>query len=207
MPLRRNSRRPTRRATALALGGLLLSAPLLTSCGFDYATDRVYTPANGVNAREASVDVLGANIVSAQDNSGTFIATFSNNDQRHSNTVESLAGAEGNTIQVESFSPITVKPGGLVNLATEGGIPVSGSFKAGDFVPVTVSLGSNERVTMRVLVVTDSGQYAGLDISGSGSSSSESPSTSPSEVSPSEVSGSPLGAAEPAESPSDSPSE
>ena len=101
MHLRRNSRSTTRRATALALGGLLLAAPLLTSCGFDYATDRVYTAGNGVNNRDAAVDVLGANIVSAQDDSGTFIATFSNNDQEHSNTVESLAGAEGNTIQVE----------------------------------------------------------------------------------------------------------
>ena len=203
MHLRRNSTRTTRRATALTLGGLLLAAPLLTSCGFDYATDRVYTAANGVNDRDASVDVLGANIVSAQDNSGTFIASFSNNNQRQSNTVESLAGADGNTIQVESFSPITVKPGGLVNLAEQGGIPVSGSFKAGDFVPVTVTFGSGERVTMKVLVVPDSGYYEGLDISSSGSSSSsESPS-----VSPSEVSGSPSGAVEPAESPSPSPSE
>jgi len=147
--------------------------------------------------------VLGANIVSAQDNSGTFIATFSNNDQTKSGTVESLAGAEGNTIQAESFSPITVKPGGLVSLAEQGGIPISGSFSAGDFVPVTITFGSGQRVTMQVLVVDDSGEYAGLDISsGSSSSSSESPS-----VSPSEVSGSPSGAVQPAESPSASPSE
>ena len=203
MHLRRNTRHSSRRATALALGGLLLAAPLLTSCGFNYATDRVYTAANGVNDREASVDVLGANIVSAQDNSGTFIATFSNNDPRKSNTVESLAGADGTTIQAESFSPITVKPGGLVNLSAQGGIPVSGSFKAGDFVPVTVSFGNGERATMQVLVVPDSGEYAGLDISSSASGgSSKSPS-----VAPSDVSGSPSGAAQPAESPSASPSE
>ncbi len=202
MHLRRNSRRTIRRSTALALGGLVLAAPLLTSCGFNYATDRVYTAADGVNQRDASVDVLGAVIVSKQDNSGTFIASFSNNNQEKSNTVESLQGADGNTLQAESFSPITVDKGGLVNLANQGGIPVSGSFKAGDFVPVTVGFGSGEQVSMKVLVVTDDGIYAGLDSSGSGSGASQSPS-----VSPSEVSGSPSGAAEPAESPSPTPTQ
>jgi hypothetical protein len=182
MHLRRNSRRTLRRSAALSLGGLLLAAPLLTSCGFDYATDRVYTPASGVNNRDASVDVLGAVIVSGQDDSGTFIATFSNNNADEKNTVESLAGAGGNTIQADSFSPIKIDAGGLVNLATDGGIPVTGTFKAGDFIPVTVTLGSGERVEMKVPVVpNDTGDYAGLD--SSGASPTESPSESPSETS------------------------
>jgi len=199
MHLRRHTSRPFRRTTALALGGLVLASPMLTSCGFDYATDRVNTVANGVNQRDASVDVLGAVIVSAQDNSGTFIATFSNNSQSRKNSVDSLAGADGNTIQAESFSPIDLAPGGMVNLAQQGGIPVSGTFKAGDFVPVTVTFGSGERVSLKVLVVTDTGQYAGLDQSGSGSGASQSPSSS-------ETSASPSGAAEPAGSPSETTS-
>lgn len=204
MHLRRNPRRTIRRSTALALGGLVLAAPLLTSCGFDYATDRPYTAANGVNERDASVDVLGAVIVSGQPNSGTFIATFSNNNHEQSNTVESLQGADGTTVQAESFPPITVDKGGLVNLAEQGGIPVSGSFKAGDFVPVTIGFGSGEQVSLHVLVVAEDGIYAGLDSSGSGSGSSayESPS-----VSPAEVSGSPSGGVQPAEPPSPSPTE
>lgn len=190
MHLRRNSRRTLRRTTALSLGGLLLAAPMLTACGFNYATDRVYTPASGVNNRDADVDVLGAVIVSAQDDSGTFIATFSNNDTEKQATVESLAGASGNTIQAESFSPIEIDPGGLVNLATDGGIPVSGTFTAGNFIPVTVTFGDGDRVEMDVPVVPDEGDYAGLD------SSSASPSESPSET-PSESS---------TESPTESPS-
>jgi hypothetical protein len=192
MHLRRNSRRSLRRSVALTVGGIALAAPLLTSCGFNYATDRVYTPASGVNNRDASVDVLGAVIVAKQDNEGTFIATFSNNSQTEKNTVESLAGAGGNTIQVESFSPVKLDPGGLANLATDGGFHVSGSFSLGDFVPVTVTFGSGERVELDVPVVPDSGDYAGLDTSTVTATPSESPSDTTSESS---------------ESPSASPSE
>ncbi|MFC4787180.1 hypothetical protein ACT8ZV_22075 [Nocardioides sp. MAHUQ-72] len=194
MHLRRSPRRPLRRSLALAVGGIVLATPVLTSCGFNYATDRVYTPANGVNDRDASVDVLGAVIVSGQDDSGTFIATFSNNDTEKENTVESLDGAGDSPIQSGSFSPITIDAGGLVNLATDGGIPVSGTFKAGNFVPVTVTFGSGEKAEMKVPVVTDTDIYEGLDTSASESatpstgesatpseSATESPSSSPSE--------------------------
>jgi hypothetical protein len=169
-----------RRSTALALGALLLATPALTSCGFNYATDRVNTPAAGVNDRDAEVDVLGAVIVSKQDDSGTFIASLSNNLQDQESTFDSLAGAEGNTIQIGDFSPITIPPGGLVNLAVDGGVPVSGSFKAGEFIPVTLSFGNGEQVVMKVPVVLDDGTYAGLDTSTPPASPTESPSDSPS---------------------------
>ena len=155
-----------RRNTALALGALVLAAPALTSCGFNYATDRDYTPATGVNNRDASVDVLGAVIVSAQDDSGTFIASLANNDASAAASFDSLAGGAGNTIQAESFSPIEIPKGGLVNLATDGGIPVTGTFQAGQFLPVTVSFAGGEKVTLNIPVVLDDGYYEGLDISG-----------------------------------------
>jgi hypothetical protein len=180
-----------RRKIALALTGAVLTVPALSSCGFDYATDRVYTPAVGVNDQDANVDVLGAVIVSGQVDSGTFIASFANNLPDEEVIVESLAGAGGTTIQPESFEPVTLPPGGFVNLADEGGIPVSGSFAAGDFVPVTLSFSNGERATMKVPVVTNEGDYEGLD----GSASSPSPSESPSDEE------------SPTESPSASPSE
>ena len=195
MHLRRTARTPhrtVRRSVALAVGGLLLATPVLSSCGFNYATDRVYTPAAGVNDRDASVDVLGAVIVAKQDGAGTFIATFSNNNQDKSNTVESIAGSGDSPAQAGTFSPIKIKPGSLVNLATVGGIPVTGTFELGNFVPLQITLGTGQQVTMTVPVVPDSGDYAGLDTSGE-SSSSSSPSESPSETS--------------SESPSASPSE
>jgi hypothetical protein len=181
-----------RRSTALALGALLLATPALTSCGFNYATDRVNTPAAGVNDHAGQVDVLGAVIVSKQDNSGTFIASLSNNDQENEASFESLAGAEGNTLQAGDFAPIKISQGGLVNLATDGGVPVSGTFKAGEFVPVTLSFGNGEQVVMKVPVVVDDGTYAGLDTSTPSAAPTESPSDSPSETT--------------TDSPSDSPS-
>ena len=49
-----------RRKIALALTGAMLAVPALSSCGFNKATDRVYTPAAGVNDQDTKVDVLGA---------------------------------------------------------------------------------------------------------------------------------------------------
>ena len=172
-----------RRNIALAAGALVLTAtPVLTACGFNYATDRVYTPAAGVNNRDASVDVLGAVIVSAQDDSGTFIASFANNNADQEATVQSLSGAGSTPVQADAFPPVTIPAGGLVNLATTGGFRVTGTFKAGDFVPVTIAFGNGQRVNMDVPVVTDTGTYAGLDTSSSSAATpSESPSTSPSE--------------------------
>ena len=53
----------TRRSLRLAVGALVLALPLLGSCGFDKATDKVYTPAAGTNDRDGDVDVLSAVIV------------------------------------------------------------------------------------------------------------------------------------------------
>ena len=48
----------TRRSLRLVAGALVLALPLLGSCGFGKATDRVYTPAAGTNDRDGDVDVL-----------------------------------------------------------------------------------------------------------------------------------------------------
>jgi hypothetical protein len=155
---------PLRRTLATAACVLAVGAPALTSCGFDYATDRIYTPATGVNNRDASIDVLGAVVVSAQEGSGTFIASFANNSATEEGTVEELAGDDQSQLTARGFSPIEVPPGGLVNLADEGGIELEGDdVSAGGFVPVTVSLGTGERVEMKVPVVTNCGYYEGLD--------------------------------------------
>ena len=52
------------RPLATAAAVIALAAPL-TSCGFDYATERDYTPGRGANTREGEVDVLSAVVVSA----------------------------------------------------------------------------------------------------------------------------------------------
>ena len=69
----------TRRSPRLVAGALVLALPLLGSCGFNKATDQEYTQAAGINDRDGDVDVLSAVIVAAQPDSGTFVASLSNN--------------------------------------------------------------------------------------------------------------------------------
>lgn len=154
---------PQRRTLALATSALALCAPLITSCGFDYATDRLYTPAAGVNVRDASVDVLGAVVVSAEDGSGTFVASFANNSTDEPATVEALEGSDQSGLTIGDFSPIEVPAGGLVNLADEGGIEVGGEVTAGEFVPLVLQFGDGEQIEVDVPVVTNCGTYEGLD--------------------------------------------
>ena len=152
-----------RRTLALATCVLAVSAPVLTSCGFDYATDRIYTPAAGVNNRDASIDVLGAVIVSSEEGSGTFIASFANNSTEEPGNVEALEGVDQTQLTAAEFAPVEVPPAGLVNLADEGGIEVNGEVAAGEFVPVALQFGTGERVQLDVPVVTNCGAYEGLD--------------------------------------------
>lgn len=164
-----------RRSTAMLTGTLLLALPL-AGCGFsgmDAATNRTYTPAAGANQRDADVDVLGAVVVSAQDGSGTFIATFVNNDPAEAATVIGLQATPGGPqVTVGDFSEISVPAQGLNNLAAEGsaGIPVSGEVTAGTFLPMQLTLGDGSTVDLKVPVVPDSeefpNEFQGLDTSG-----------------------------------------
>lgn len=153
-----------RRFTALTLG--LAAALLLSGCGFNYATDRVYTPAMGANNRDGSVDVLGAVIVSGEPGSGTFVASLANNDRSQSASLESLTGGEGTDLTAADFPAVRIDAGDLVSLASEGGLVVTGSFAAGDFVPVTLTFGDGDVISLQVPVVRDEGYFAGLDSSG-----------------------------------------
>lgn len=157
-------------ARVLAAAGALALATVVSSCGFDYATDRVYTPGAGVNDRDANVDVLAAVIVSAQKGSGTFIASFANNDQEKSATVTSIAGAgDDAAVQAESFQPITIDAGQLVNLATDGGVILKGdAVSSGGNVTLEIGFGDGESVQMDVPVVPPCHEYEGLDKSGDG---------------------------------------
>lgn len=142
-----------------------LAAPL-SSCGFDYATDRVYTPGSGANNREGAVDVLSAVVVSAAEGSGTFVASLSNNSSDAEETFTAVGGQDA-TVTAAEFEPITIPAGGLVNLAEPAAdIVLTGEFTAGDVVPLTVDFGNGERVSLNVPVVSDdTGYWEGMDAS------------------------------------------
>lgn len=154
------------RPLVTAAAVLALAAPL-SSCGFDYATERDYTPASGANNREGDVDVLSAVVVSAAEGSGTFVASFSNNDAKEAQTFTGVSGDEGATIEAAAFDPIEIPAGGLVNLADPpADIVLTGDFKAGDFVPLAIDFGNGERVMLNVPVVADdTGYWEGMDAS------------------------------------------
>ena len=178
-----------RRSLRLVAGALVLAVPLLSSCGFGKATDKVYTPAEGINNRDGDVDVLAAVIVAAQPDSGTFIATLSNNVSTKDDSFEGLEGAgEWADLQIGEVSPpVDVPARGFVNLADEGGVSLTGDFEAGDVARLTLTFGSGQTTTMSVPVVFACDEYTGLDTS-SGGGLTPSPQTEESESpSPGEV--------------------
>lgn len=158
------------RSLATAAAVIALAAPL-TSCGFDYATERTYTPAGGANNREGVVDLLSAVVVSGAEGSGTFIASLSNNDDVEEQSLTGISGAtsgsDGTTVEAAEFEPVTVPAAGLVNLAEPpADLVLTGEFTAGDFVALSVDFGNGERVSLNVPVVPDdTGYWEGMDAS------------------------------------------
>jgi hypothetical protein len=165
---------------ALALGAVVLAAPALSACGFNYATDRSNAITAGVSDQDGTIDVLNALIVSGSTGEGTFIATLANNDTTKSAHLTGLSFGSNATTQVAAFDPIEVKPGLSVNLADGQGIKVAGSaIVAGDFLTVSLTFDNGQTTVMQVPVVTTDNQYAGLD-NGTGNAS---PSSSPTDSS------------------------
>ena len=155
-----------RRSLALLIGALLLTATL-GGCGFDPATNRVYTQAAGTNDRETTVDVLNAVIVSAEQGSGTLVASFVNNSLEDEATVATIAAQDQAGAQVPDFQPIEVPPNTLVNLAEDDqGITVEGDFAAGDVIPMVVELSGGELIELDVPVVPNCDEYEGIDGAG-----------------------------------------
>jgi hypothetical protein len=156
-----------------------LALPLLGSCGFDKATDKVYTPGEGTNNRDGDVKVLAAVVAAAQPGSGTFIATFSN-DGTEPDSLTQLSGAgESAELSVADIdSPAEIEPRSFVNLADEGGVTLSGDFGAGDFVELTMTFDSGGSVTMNVPVVYACEEFDGLDTSAEVASESAAPTES-----------------------------
>ena len=176
----------SRRSLRLVAGALVLAVPLLGSCGFDKATDRVYTPAAGTNSRDGQVAVLSAVIVAAQPDSGTFIASLSNQTADKDFELTGVAGAgDWSDLEIEpSDLSIDIPARGFVNLVNEDPITVAGDFDPGRVAELTLTFDSGDSVTMDVPVVFACNAYEGLD--GAAAESSESPSATES-ASPGDV--------------------
>lgn len=163
-----------RRSLATATAVLALALPL-SSCGFNYATQRDYTPGAGTNDRSGDVDILSAVVVSGTEGSGTLIASLSNGLTDEASTLTAVTGkrvattedAEESPVETAEFEPVEVPAGGIVNFAEPArDITLSGDFSAGNFLELTFEFESGQRTTMSVPVVSDEdSDWAGLDAS------------------------------------------
>jgi hypothetical protein len=152
------SLRRLRTQRALAVAGLVaVAAPLLSSCGFDYATDRPNTIANGGYHIYGDVHVLAARIVSPSAGTGTFVATITVDPE---GKPVKVTGVTGDGLSAGQFSPISVDSGGKANLFTDGGIPITGDFAAGDSVPVKVAFDNGDSIDVDAIVVKQCYEYA-----------------------------------------------
>ncbi len=150
-----------RRSLALTTAAVALATTGLSSCGFDYATDRYYTPSTGTNDRDGTVDVLAAVVVSTEPGSGTFIASLSNGDLDEDVSLTELGMTDGTPVE---FEPVVVAKGSLVNLAEPAAdLKITGEFEPGSFIELALGFDNGERVVLDVPVVSNGGYYADLD--------------------------------------------
>lgn len=143
-----------------AIAGLLLAlvpaALTLSSCGFDYPTDRVNTIAGGQNNRDADVDALGIRVLATAQGEGRLIGALANNLDETA-ALESVTSPDG--LATATFEPVQVPGRGLVNLAEDVVIPVTGDFTAGDVITLELGFSTGETVSLNVPFVKRCFQY------------------------------------------------
>jgi hypothetical protein len=169
-----------RRTFASGAAGLAATAAL-TACGFNYPTDRPYEVNSAANYRDGTVEILDAVVVSKEPNVGTLVATFVNNSTTDTVSLQGVSG-DNTAIGQVTAPPLSLAPNTLKSLATEGGIPVNGTFAPGQFVNLSFEFDDGEAASMSVPVVDDDGQWEGLDTATPSPTESptESPTASPS---------------------------
>ncbi|KRA38512.1 hypothetical protein ASD81_07775 [Nocardioides sp. Root614] len=158
-----------------AIAGLLLAlvpaAMTLSSCGFDYPTDRINTIAAGENNREASVDALGIRLLATATGEGRLIGSLSNNLDEDAD-LDTVTSPEGKA--TAKFKAVEVPGRGAVNLAADVVIPVTGDFTAGDVITLELGFSTGETVSLNVPVVKNCYQYTQIPTEAAESDSEES---------------------------------
>ena len=144
---------PARARTVALAAALLLSVPVLAACG-GAATDEIYNPAQGTNARDGQVDVLNAMVVSDGKDGGRLIAGLTNENQFDNDSLTGVtSSASGVTVEVGSGDK-EIPADGLLQLADDGSaeILVKG-VTIGRYVDVTFEFAKAEPVTINVPIV------------------------------------------------------
>lgn len=159
----------------------------MSSCGvgFGAQTDQIYNPSAGTDDRSGAVDVLNALIVSGHDGSGTVVATLVNNNQTRADRLTGISGTGSNSdVQVKAGGPTTIPANGLVNLADQGSISITGkNVVPGRFIDLTFSFQHGASATLSTLVVSAADpQYSGVPLPTPAGSTSTPASATPSGV-------------------------
>jgi hypothetical protein len=159
-------------AKALAVAAAILAVPGLSGCGVSFGaqTDQIYTPTDGENSREGTVDVLHALIVSDTPGSGRFIAGLVNGGDED-DTLESVQGA-GESAEVTvtiSGGETSIPANGSLQLAADdaANVEVSGDpevVSAGMFVRLTLTFQNGEPATVNVPVLAPGEDYADVQL-------------------------------------------
>lgn len=140
----------TRHGIAAAASIAILSGAMVGCADDGYSTDRINHIGPGDFDRSASVDVLGARIVSDSHHEGRLIGALVNNDEEPARLVDLRGGSESAEVR---FDGVGIPGDGHVNLAEGPPIRVSGDFSAGDIVELVYAFDTGESVTLDVPVV------------------------------------------------------
>lgn len=196
-----NATKKLRRRAAVVV---LLAVPALASCSstnFDAQTDQYYTPTDGDNAREGTVDVLHALIVSEEPGTGRLIAGLAHQgtagdrplgmeasgpeqeSQSQDGEEATLTGVRGlDESQDVQFSIVegetAVPPGQLLQLADEGSavIAVSGDpeqVAPGKYVRLAFVFENGEEIELNVPVFPPGTDYADIELPSPGVGTAE----------------------------------
>lgn len=161
-----------RRATAPAVAALLLLVGgAISGCGFEPATDRINTIAEGANDRSARVDALGIRVLSASAGEGRLIGALANNTGDQA----ALTEVSGEGVSTQQFEPVEVAAGGGANLAGEDvtAVQLTGDFVAGQVIDLQLTFDTDETITLNVPVVKYCGQYTQVPSPSAGDATEE----------------------------------
>jgi hypothetical protein len=151
---------------------VLLAVPALSACGvnFDAQTDQYYTPTDGENNREGTVQVLNALIISDSPGSGRLIAALDNGGDE----ADTLTGVRGLEVdQSVDFNLVegetAIPAGGVLQLADDGSavVAVSGDperVAAGGYVRLAFMFQNGEEASLNVPVLAPDDTYADIEI-------------------------------------------
>lgn len=167
-----------RRKIALLTSALVFTAPALTACGFDWATDRENDTIAGANNRTEDVDVLNAVLVATENGKARLVATFANNIQDAAVKVTDVTPGEGSEgVTIEGFEPIEIAKYGMAAPSKDDPeiLVVGNDVERGSHVRLVFEFSTGDSAMVNVQVMPAWEEYAGWGPGGGSEQRTERP--------------------------------